>query len=75
MSTLRYAVVQVAEEWRVISSRRQLGRFPSRDQAIELGAGFAREALASGHHVELVVQGGCGELVVQDFAPVHESAS
>lgn len=67
MATIRYAVLQIGEEWRVISARRRIGRFPSRDSAVSTGAGLVREAVASGHAVEFMVQGSGGELFAQRF--------
>lgn len=71
MTTLRYAVLQVGAEWRVVCARRRMGRFATRDQAIGVGVGLAREAVASGHEVEFMVQGAGGELYAQRFGPLQ----
>jgi len=70
MAVLRYAVLQVANEWRVVCARRRIGRFETRAQAVHAGAGLAREALASGHEVEFLVQDVAGMLVAEKFAAV-----
>lgn len=63
---LRYAVMRFGDEWRVVSERRRIGRFASRDLAIMAGARLAREAMATGHPVELLVQDGAGCLLAYD---------
>jgi hypothetical protein len=69
MTTLRYAVLEVGREWRVVCERRHIGHFPDRDQAVRAGAHLAREAVASGHAVEFMVQDGAGELFAESFPP------
>ncbi len=70
MGAIRYAVLQIGDEWRVVCERRRIGRFIDRDSAVSIGAGLAREALAAGHVVEFMVQGPCGELFAQQFRAV-----
>ena len=69
MAVLRYAVLQVGPEWRVVCSRRRIGHFPNRTQAVEAGARLAREAVESGHAVEFMVQDHTGLLFAQNFMP------
>jgi hypothetical protein len=69
MATIRYAVLQVAEEWRVVCERRQIGHFPSLGSAVDAGARLAREAVTSGHAVEFMVQDATGFLVAETFRP------
>lgn len=72
MAVLRYAVLQVGREWRVVCARRRIGRFATRAQAVRAGAGLAREAVASGHEVEFLVQDAAGMLVAQRFQPFRD---
>jgi len=69
MAILRYAVLQVGREWRVVCARRRMGHFATRTQAVEAGARLAREAVQSGHEVEFLVQDRTGFLVSQSFMP------
>lgn len=69
MSILRYAVLQVGGEWRVVCARRRMGHFATRAQAVQTGARLAREAVASGHQVEFMVQDGAGLLLAENFMP------
>ena len=69
MAILRYAVLQVGGEWRVVCARRRIGHFASRHQAVEAGARLAREAVESGHEVEFMVQDRTGLLLAQSFLP------
>lgn len=69
MAILRYAILQVGREWRVVCARRRMGHFSSRAQAVEAGARLAREAVASGHQVEFMVQDRTGLLLAQNFMP------
>lgn len=67
-----YAVLQTGEGWQIVSSRRRIGRFQSRDLAVQAGARLAGEARQAGHPVELLVQEMAGELRRLDlrtFAP------
>ena len=72
MATIRYAVLQVANEWRVVCERRRIGHFQTRESAIEMGARLAREAVASGHAVEFLVQDAAGLLASDSYPAVRE---
>lgn len=69
MAVLRYAVLQVGPEWRVVCARWRIGHFPTRTQAVEAGARLAHEAVTSGHAVEFMVQDPTGLLIAQSFMP------
>jgi hypothetical protein len=69
VAILRYAVLQVGHEWRVVCARRRIGHFASRAQAVQAGARLAREAVDSGHEVEFMVQDRTGLLLAQNFEP------
>lgn len=69
MATIRYAVLRVADEWRIVCERRHIGHFPSRPSAIHTGAMLAREAVSAGHAVEFLVQDHAGLLVAETFDP------
>ena len=73
MRTLRYAVLRIGEEWRVVCERRRMGHFFNRNDAIRTGAALAREALAEGCDVELMVQGDAGELHAERFVADAEA--
>ncbi len=60
---LCYAVMQFDQAWRIVSDRRQIGRFATRELASSAGARLALEAREAGHEVEFLVQQGGGELV------------
>jgi hypothetical protein len=70
MTLFRYAVVQLGDEWKVLSERRRIGAFPTRQLAMQAGARLAREAAASGREVELLVQGASGELMSFDVLAI-----
>lgn len=74
MATIRYAVLRVGREWRVVCERRQIGHFRTQGQAVKAGAQLAREAVSSGHAVEFMVQGPTGLLEAQCFTPRIEAA-
>lgn len=59
---VRYAILLCGEDWRVVSERRQLGRFSSRAAAFQCALRLAREANASGAAVELLHADAAGEL-------------
>lgn len=59
---VRYAVLLCGEDWRVVSERRQLGRFPNRRAALHCALALAREAAMSGTEIELLYSGPGGEL-------------
>ena len=67
MTTLRYAVVQVGDVWKIVCERRHIGHFSTREAAGRAGAQLAREAANSGYDVELLVQGMFGEISGQQF--------
>ena len=60
----RYAVVWVGVEWRVVSARRAMGRFTSRDLALIAASSLAREATLAGHLAQVLLQSESGELTV-----------
>ncbi|MFN3559820.1 MAG: putative bifunctional diguanylate cyclase/phosphodiesterase [Brevundimonas sp.] len=59
---VRYAILLCGEDWRVVSERRQFGRFPTRAAAFQCAMRLAREANASGATVELLHADAGGEL-------------
>ncbi len=59
---IRYAVLRCGEDWRVVSERRQFGRFETRSAAFQCALRLAREANASGLSVELLQADDAGEL-------------
>lgn len=59
---LRYAVLLCGKHWRVVSERRQFGRFATRSAAFQCALRLAREANASGAAVELLHADSAGEL-------------
>lgn len=67
MATIRYAVLQVADEWRVVCERRHIGHFGTRQAAVGAGARLAREAVNSGHAVEFMIQDATGYLAAETF--------
>ncbi|HTI68146.1 MAG TPA: hypothetical protein VL460_11435 [Caulobacteraceae bacterium] len=69
MAKLRYAVVQFAEEWKVVSGRSRMGHFATQALALNAGARLAREAMAAGHDVELLVQDWASCLLSYDVLP------
>ena len=70
MSMLRYAVLLCDGEWRVVGGSRRIGHYADQESAVVAGARLAREAQATGHEVEFLVQGEAGELVRHDPAPL-----
>jgi hypothetical protein len=75
MTTLRYAVLKVGKEWRVVCERRQIGHFPTRAAAVSAGAALAREGVGCGHAVEFMVQSPAGLLVAETFLPPSATAA
>jgi hypothetical protein len=67
MATLRYAVLQVGDVWKIVCERRHIGHFASCEAASRAGAQLAREATYSGYDVELLVQGLFGEISGEQF--------
>jgi diguanylate cyclase (GGDEF)-like protein len=59
---IRYAVLRCGDDWRVVSERRQFGRFETRSAAFQCALRLAREANASGLSVELLQTDEAGEL-------------
>ena len=59
---VRYAVLLCGKDWRVISERRQLGRFETCHSALQCALGLAREAAGCGAAIELLYSGPGGEL-------------
>ncbi|MFC5342835.1 putative bifunctional diguanylate cyclase/phosphodiesterase [Brevundimonas staleyi] len=59
---VRYAILLCGSDWRVVSERRQFGRFATRSAALQCAMGLAREAIASGCEVELLHADSVGEL-------------
>ena len=59
---VRYAILLCGTDWRVVSERRQFGRFVSRSAAYQCAMGLAREAIASGATVEILHADSSGEL-------------
>ena len=51
-----YAVITCGDEWRVLTARRQFGHFRRQASAWAVVVELAKEAVASGHKVELYVQ-------------------
>ena len=62
MAVMRFAVILCDGGWKVVTERRKLGHFPSREDALAVGAGLALEAEQAGHQSELLLQGVAGEL-------------
>ena len=60
--TLRYAVVRVRDEWRVVDAGGRLDGFPDAVAAAAHVCRLAREAAGMGYHVEVLVQSPVGEL-------------
>ena len=59
---VRYAILLCGTDWRVVSERRQFGRFASRAAAYQCAMKLAREAITSGASVELLHTDMSGEL-------------
>jgi hypothetical protein len=70
MAKLRYAVIRISDEWKVISERRRMGHFQTQALALNAGARLAREAMAAGHEVDLLVQDDNGRLLAYDVLPI-----
>lgn len=66
MPTLRYAVLRFEDEWKVVSAERRMGHFASQALAMHAGARLAREAIAAGHEVELLLQDSAARLLPCD---------
>ena len=59
---LRYAVVRVEDDWRVVDAGGAHGDFPDRAQAAAHVGELAREAIGMGYDVEVLLQSPVGEL-------------
>jgi len=68
---VRYAILLCGADWRVVSERRQLGRFVSRAAAFQCALRLAREANASGAAVELLHADVGGELRAFRLTDTH----
>ncbi|WP_395946033.1 putative bifunctional diguanylate cyclase/phosphodiesterase [Brevundimonas sp.] len=68
---VRYAILLCGTDWRVVSERRQLGRFPTRAAAFQCALRLAREANASGAAVELLHADAGGELRAFRLTDAH----
>ena len=70
MTTLRYAIVQVGDVWKIVCERRQIGHFATCEAASRAGSQLAKEAASSGYDVELLIQGLFGEMSGEVFDAV-----
>lgn len=59
---VRYAVLRCGDAWRVVSERRQFGRFASRSAAFQCALRLSREANASGLSAEILQADAGGQL-------------
>ena len=59
---VRYAVLRCGEDWRVVSERRQFGRFDTRAAAFQCALRLAREANGSGLSAEILQADAGGQL-------------
>ncbi len=75
MTTLRYAIIQVGDVWKIVCERRHIGHFANREAASRAGAQLAREAANSGYDIELLVQGMFGEIAHERFQARGPAAS
>jgi hypothetical protein len=57
-----FGVIHLPEGWRIFANGRRLGRFEFRVDAVEAVLRLAREAMAKGHRVQVLVQERFGEL-------------
>lgn len=62
MSRLIYAIIRADGCWRVVCERRRIGRYPTCEKAALAAMALAREAVASDHAVEVLVQDVAGQL-------------
>jgi diguanylate cyclase (GGDEF)-like protein len=72
---IRYAVLRCGDDWRVVSERRQFGRFDTRSAAFQCALRLAREANASGLSVELLQSDDAGELRALRLSSDPDSAA
>ncbi len=68
---VRYAVLLCDSDWRVVSERRQFGRFKTRSAAFQCALRLAQEASASGVTVELLHADSGGQLNSFMLPPSH----
>jgi len=62
MSRLIYAIIRADGCWRVVCERRRIGRYATCEKAAVAAMALAREAVASDHDVEVLVQDAVGQL-------------
>jgi len=62
MSRLIYAIIRADGCWRIVCERRRIGRYSTCEQAAAAALALAREAIASHHDVEVLVQDAVGQL-------------
>lgn len=62
MSRLVYAIIRADGCWRVVCERRRIGRYATCEKAAFAALSLAREAVASDHDVEVLVQDAAGQL-------------
>ncbi len=62
MSRLIYAIIRADGCWRIVCERRRIGHYETCEQAAAAALALAREAAASHHDVEVLVQDAVGEL-------------
>ncbi len=62
MSRLVYAIIRADGCWRVVCERRRIGRYATCESAAIAAMALAREAVASDHDVEVLVQDAVGQL-------------
>lgn len=62
MSRLVYAIIRSDGCWRIVCERRRIGRYATCEKAAIAAMALAREAVASDHDVEVLVQDGAGQL-------------
>ncbi|MDP3803804.1 hypothetical protein [Brevundimonas sp.] len=62
MARLVYAIIRADGCWRVVCERRRIGRYATCESAALAAMALAREAVASDHDVEVLVQDAGGQL-------------
>lgn len=62
MARLVYAIIKADGCWRVVCERRRIGRYSTCEKAALAALALAREAVASDHDVEVLVQDAVGQL-------------
>lgn len=66
---LRYAVIYSGSVWRVLSARAQIGRYPSRAEAMAVAVKLTRQALEAGQMSELYAQDEAGDFALHPLFP------